>query len=399
MRDEFSKTIKRKLAGRCKYACSNPYCEAGLNKPGATIASHSDCEGVDIIGEACHIEAASEGGPRFNKNMTREERRAIDNGIWLCNVCSKIIDSEDDKYTVDILKRWKKDSEIEFNDERYIKNHKIVEKKYKLIAITNASGGTGKTFVTAMISKEIAEKTNRKILCLSTTCLDDLAYSLGINLKNNLNRVNITYEDDFCISIFKSSFFSNIDFIDSNQLINIMCYRYSVHGINNIEKFIDDFVEMYNYKYIICDCGRGFDSSLQKQLLHCSSDIIIPIGDNINAYRGTWTVCKLLKENKCSNIIILYSKGYLTKYKELNMKFRKMNLDLFDSLKKIKRINNKVYEARTVIPDNRYINELQLGCVNTFNSNKITNVVEAFRNFVEECRLYEYDNNLNKNGF
>lgn len=399
MRDEFTKTIKRRLAERCKYGCSNPYCEAGLNKPGATIASHSDGEGVDIIGEACHIEAASEGGPRFNKNMTREERRSINNGIWLCNVCSKIIDSEEDKYTVDILKRWKKDSEIEFNDERYIKKHKIAEKKYKLIAVTNTSGGTGKTFVTAMISKEIAEKTHKKILCLSTTCLDDLAYFLGINLKDNLNRINVTYEDNFGISIFKSSFFSNIDFIDSNQLINIMFYRYGVHGINDIEKFIDDFVEMYNYEYIICDCGRGIDSSLQKQLLYCSSDIIIPLGDNINAYRGMWIVCKLLKNDKCSNIIMLYSKGYLTKCRELNLNFRLINLDLLDSLKDIKGINNKIYEARTVIPNNSYVDDLQLGCMNTFSLKKTQNVFEAFRNFVEECKLYEYENKLNKSRF
>ncbi|MDB0440175.1 hypothetical protein C4R89_11575 [Clostridioides difficile] len=399
MRDEFTKTIKRRLAERCKYACSNPYCEAGLNKPGATIASHPNGEGVDTIGEACHIEAASEGGPRFNKNMTREERRSINNGIWLCNVCSKIIDSEEDKYTVDILKRWKKDSEIEFNDERYINKHKIIEKKYKLIAVTNASGGTGKTFVTAMISKEIAEKTHKKILCLSTTCLDDLAYFLGINLKDSLNSVNITYEDNLGISIFKSSFSNNIDFIDSNQLINIMCYRYYAHGINDIEKFIDDFAKTYNYKYIICDCGRGIDSSLQKQLLHCSSDIIIPLGDNINAHRGTWTVCKLLKNDKCSNIIMLYSKGYLNKCRELNLKFRQINLDLLDSLKEIKEINNKIYEARTVIPNNRYVDDLQLGLINTLSLKKTQNVFEAFRNFVEECKLYEYENKLNKSRF
>ncbi len=41
-------------------------------------------ENEDLIGEICHIEAAEEGGPRFNKNKTDEERRSFENLIILC---------------------------------------------------------------------------------------------------------------------------------------------------------------------------------------------------------------------------------------------------------------------------------------------------------------------------
>lgn len=38
----------------------------------------------NFIGQICHIEAAEEGGERFNPNMTNEERRAFDNLMLMC---------------------------------------------------------------------------------------------------------------------------------------------------------------------------------------------------------------------------------------------------------------------------------------------------------------------------
>jgi hypothetical protein len=37
-----------------------------------------------FVGQICHIEAANVGGPRFNPNMTDEERRACGNLVLLC---------------------------------------------------------------------------------------------------------------------------------------------------------------------------------------------------------------------------------------------------------------------------------------------------------------------------
>ena len=39
------------------------------------------------------------------------ERSSSDNGIWLCQQCAKLVDSDERKYTVEILAAWKVASE------------------------------------------------------------------------------------------------------------------------------------------------------------------------------------------------------------------------------------------------------------------------------------------------
>lgn len=43
--------------------------------------------------------------------MTPAERSDITNGIWLCRTCAKLIDSDEVKYTVEILYEWKRTHE------------------------------------------------------------------------------------------------------------------------------------------------------------------------------------------------------------------------------------------------------------------------------------------------
>ncbi len=50
------------------------------------------------IGVAAHITAASEGGPRYDRSMTPEERSSIENGILLCQNHATLIDNEPESY-------------------------------------------------------------------------------------------------------------------------------------------------------------------------------------------------------------------------------------------------------------------------------------------------------------
>ena len=43
--------------------------------------------------------------------MTSTERKSVRNGIWLCQSCSKLIDSDVNKYTVELLQSWKEKAE------------------------------------------------------------------------------------------------------------------------------------------------------------------------------------------------------------------------------------------------------------------------------------------------
>ncbi|WP_148640104.1 hypothetical protein [Aureimonas sp. AU20] len=56
---------------------------------------------------AAHITAASQGGPRFNEHLTTEGRRAGENGIWLCQQCSRLVDADDSAFDVADLIEWK----------------------------------------------------------------------------------------------------------------------------------------------------------------------------------------------------------------------------------------------------------------------------------------------------
>lgn len=103
-RDDFTEAIKLKLAKRVAFICSNPSCQKLTIGPST---NHT----INNIGVASHICAASPGGPRYNKNMTEKERKDLNNGIWLCQSCAKLIDSDETKYTVKLLHSWKDEME------------------------------------------------------------------------------------------------------------------------------------------------------------------------------------------------------------------------------------------------------------------------------------------------
>jgi hypothetical protein len=63
------------------------------------------------VGFAAHITAAAEGGCRYDPSLTNQQRQDIENGIWLCGTCAKLIDSDEARYTVEVLRKWKRSAE------------------------------------------------------------------------------------------------------------------------------------------------------------------------------------------------------------------------------------------------------------------------------------------------
>lgn len=104
-RDDFSAPIKDALAKRVALRCSNPACNVSTSGP------HTEATRFVNLGVASHITAAAPGGPRFDATLSVEERAGIDNGIWLCQRCAKLVDSDLSRYSVSLLRHWKVNAE------------------------------------------------------------------------------------------------------------------------------------------------------------------------------------------------------------------------------------------------------------------------------------------------
>lgn len=101
-RDDFSSDTLKMLAGRAGYMCSMPGCKR------LTVGPSDDRKsGLTNVGIGAHITAASKKGPRYDKDLTPEQRAHVNNGIWTCQTHGKDIDDNTSRYTVEELKRIK----------------------------------------------------------------------------------------------------------------------------------------------------------------------------------------------------------------------------------------------------------------------------------------------------
>lgn len=99
--DYFRERVHRDIGRRAGYRCSRPECGAPTEGP-----QQQGDKGV-TLGVAAHITANAVGGPRYDPSLSPKERRSAVNGIWLCQNCAKLIDSDVNKYTVQLLQHWK----------------------------------------------------------------------------------------------------------------------------------------------------------------------------------------------------------------------------------------------------------------------------------------------------
>ncbi len=122
-RDNFTKKNSIILSERAALMCSNPNCRILTSGP-HSVESKSLKNGV-----AAHIHAATSGGPRYNPNQSKNERSCITNGIWLCHNCSDLVDKDPQRYTSNILFKWKKIHEKFVNEIRKVENAKALNQK------------------------------------------------------------------------------------------------------------------------------------------------------------------------------------------------------------------------------------------------------------------------------
>lgn len=123
-RNYSDKTLKR-LFALSGNLCAFPNC-------GAVLVNQRNALDSNI----CHIEAANEGGERYNPIMTDEQRADYENLILLCRQHHEET-NDVTKYTVDILKEMKRQHESAYLHQRIRNNPSML--KNAINAISNIS--------------------------------------------------------------------------------------------------------------------------------------------------------------------------------------------------------------------------------------------------------------------
>lgn len=147
------KTVRR-LFALSGNACAFPDCPSPIVETEGTIT-----------GEICHVRAQSKGGPRYGASQTEQERHAFENLILLCRRHHKIIDTEPNIYSVEVLEEMKAVQETRFGRPEKASDAifaKLLLNVKRVVEITNNSGNIVVDSPRAIVGRTINVSTSRK---------------------------------------------------------------------------------------------------------------------------------------------------------------------------------------------------------------------------------------------
>lgn len=273
-RDDFTLDTIRRAASRVGYRCSFPGCTCATIGP-----SMESSRKVSTLGVGAHICAASKNGPRFDPNMTTEERKSIDNCIWMCQMHAKLIDTDVIKYSVETLRKWKVEAEedaasaladVNFFSTHYASNGDNLEYIETLFEEFIVDGDFDKLKgILYRYTNDLSDYYNEIVLrykiifdcyCLRNKLNDDiceytkLPYKFGINqilkclisfnLKEQINSLIGYCEDDEIVSISNSVLASNFIkklFVKNKDDRPFQCSK-------NLEETVNKFLSNHIFK-------------------------------------------------------------------------------------------------------------------------------------------------------
>jgi chromosome partitioning protein len=185
----------------------------------------------------------------------------------------------------------------------------------KSIATINFKGGVGKTTVTWLLAKYVAEKRKKKVLVVDTDAQMSLTLAIQLqetgamigdfekwydtqHIKNQktllsaLEKYDSLKSGHFDFPINTSLIYQmseNLHFIPS--VVDLYWLELEVFDKEKVKHFIRallgkmEHTKQYNFDYVFFDCPPNF-TALSYSVLSCSSLILIPVNPDVFASRG-----------------------------------------------------------------------------------------------------------------
>lgn len=102
----FKDKVRRELRESVGGYCSAPYCGIQTSVYNRQTGKHK------TTGDAAHICGAKGDAARFHELPAWMDRHSFENGIWLCAVCHRMIDNNNEGlFSSEVLWRWKSSAE------------------------------------------------------------------------------------------------------------------------------------------------------------------------------------------------------------------------------------------------------------------------------------------------
>jgi len=239
----------------------------------------------------------------------------------------------------------------------------------KTIASINFKGGAGKTTVSWLLAKYVAEKLNKKVLVVDID--PQMSLTLAVQMENDNGVLNKKFEQwnskhknnqqtlagviesyqkskgdqyNFTISTLIYKLTDNLHLIPST--LDLYWSDFDTYDKEKVKCFIKTFLsklenrDNFNYDYVFFDCPPSFNA-LTYSVLYCASSVIIPVNPDVMALRVIYLLIEGLVNRmkpcwKNQNIYVFMNKAktfdnrYLTQESKnyLNeLKRVKANLD------------------------------------------------------------------------
>lgn len=416
-------TIKR-LYGLSGNVCANPKCRNPL------VTEDNQ------IGEIAHICAASPDGPRYDRNMTDDERRSIDNLILLCETCNKLVDSNEKDYPVSLLKEWKNNHEGFVSSDiynTYFQN--ILSKQKEGVLRKQEIDIEGNIYSSRIVVSrgETVLKDDKGKHCLVGYLLslakdykweefpDVFIQGIGgigksTEVKYAYNKFLDVFSDTknyddynffpivyfFELKNFQRDFYKKFD--EKENIILFLDGLDEISGTNLIElvKYLKNIRSQFtNVRFVISGRQASFDSEINGV---SQNKLLIELTDDFDPYEATNR--KLIERFQNSAILDVISIPFYRKYLEINKDisgykdfYEKVVLYLLDKDKQKSDYANNISareKDKSSINREKIVEELSKLCYKTFCNGRIVFSEQELKESTQDDFLFVINSSLIK---